>query len=212
MQFYQHHIGDFKKDTSFLTHKQRSQYLEMIWLYYDQEQPLPKDIDLIALKIQATAEEVDLLLKIFFDEEDDCYRHRRIDEELDAVYRKSESARKSAEARWNKASMRTQSDRNANGMLPITHNPIPNNIYSTEFIKFWEEWPNSKRKQAKALCYTIWKEQRLDNQLDLVLKHLRKARTSEQWTSGYEPMPATYLRQQRYLDDDSNFSRERKVL
>ena len=212
MQFYQHHIGDFKKDTSFLTHKQRSQYLEMIWLYYDQEQPLPKDKDLIALKIQATVEEVDLLLKLFFDEDEKCYRHNRIDEELEAVYRKSESARKSAEARWNKASMRTQSDRNANGMLPITHNPLPNNIYSIEFMKFWDEWPKSKRKQAKEECWKIWKRQQLDQQLDVVLKHLRKARTSEQWTTGYDPMPTTYLRQKRYLDDEGNFNRERKVL
>jgi len=215
MQFYQHHIGDFKKDTSFLDHKARSQYLELMWLYYDQEQPLPDNVPLLAMKVQATEKEISLLLTLFFTKVEDKWHHTRIDEELESVYRKSESARKSAEARWNKGSMRTQSERNANGMLPITHNPLPNthnNIlveeYSKEFESLWKAYPN---KVKKDYCWKIWKKQQLDNKTDVVMKHLNVYKNCKKWKDGYVEHPSTYLNQKVYLDPVEE-PRERKVI
>lgn len=212
MQFYQHHIGDFKKDTSFLDHEKRSQYLELMWLYYDQEKPLPDDIPLLAMKVQATEKDISLLLNLFFTKIDNEWHHSRIDEELQAVYRKSESARKSAEARWNKNSMRTQSERNANGMLPNTHNPLPNNNilveYSDKFEEFWKSYPNKVKKEY---CWNIWKKQQLDNKLDVVMKHLNVYKNCKKWKDGYIEHPSTYLNQKVYLDP-VEAPRERKVI
>ena len=211
MQFYSHHIGDFKKDTSFLSHEQRSQYLELIWLYYDQEKPLPNNIPLLAVKVQATEDQILWLLGIFFKLENDEWHHDRIDEELQAVYRKSESARRSAEARWNKGSMRTHTESNANGMLPNTHNPIPNNKedeYSKQFEDFWQLYPN---KVKKTYCWGIWKKQQLDSKFNVVVKHLEFYMAWKKKNNIFMEHPSTYLNQKVYLDPVEQ-SRGRKVI
>ena len=128
MNYYYHHIGDFKKDTNYLNHKQRSIYLEMLWMYYDQEHGLEKNLDLLAMKVQATVEEVKLLLSLYFDEEENVYTHRRIEEELKKTYEKSEKARQNVRKRWDKEG---KYDRNTNELLPKTQDPIPKTqVYS----------------------------------------------------------------------------------
>jgi uncharacterized protein YdaU (DUF1376 family) len=44
MHYYQHHIGDFIKDTSFLTNEEVGIYLKLLWIYYDTEKPLPNSL------------------------------------------------------------------------------------------------------------------------------------------------------------------------
>ena len=199
MNYYYHHIGDFKKDTSFLTHEQRSIYLEMLWMYYDQEHGLEKDTKMLAIKVQSTIEQVEFLLSVYFDEQEDCYTHKRIEEELEKTYTKSETARKSAQARWDKQSMQTHSKRNANGILPNTQDPIPKTqVYSEAFKKFWDSYPN---KVKKDYSYSIWKKHKLDSDLDKIIKHLESIKQSKQWKEGFVQHPSTYLNQKMYLDD-----------
>jgi uncharacterized protein YdaU (DUF1376 family) len=199
MNYYYHHIGDFKKDTNFLTHEQRSIYLEMLWLYYDQERGLERNTKMLAIKVQATIEQVEFLLSVYFDEEEDCYTHKRIEEELQKTYEKSEKARLSAQARWDKQSMQTHSKRNANGILPNTQDPIPKTqVYSEAFKKFWDSYPN---KVKKDYSYSIWKKHKLDGDLDKIIKHLESIKQSKQWKEGFVQHPSTYLNQKMYLDD-----------
>ena len=199
MNYYYHHIGDFKKDTSFLTHEQRSIYLEMLWMYYDQEHGLEKDTKMLAIKVQSTIEQVEFLLSVYFDEQEDCYTHKRIEEELEKTYTKSETARKSAQARWDKQSMQTHSKRNANGILPNTQDPIPKTqVYSEAFKKFWDSYPN---KVKKDYSYSIWKKHNLDGDVDKIIKHLESIKQSKQWKEGFVQHPSTYLNQKMYLDD-----------
>lgn len=196
MNYYYHHIGDFKKDTNFLTHELRSIYLEMLWMYYDQERSLEKDIDLLAMKVQATVDQVKLLLTLYFDENDLGYTHKRIEEELQKTYEKSEKARQSAEKRWG---LQDKCDRNAKAMLPNTQDPIPKTqVYSKEFLRFWEAYPN---KVKKDYSYGFWKKQKLDSMIDKVLKHLENIKQSKEWRDGFVQHPATYLNQKIYLDD-----------
>jgi uncharacterized protein YdaU (DUF1376 family) len=84
MHYYQHHIGDFIKDTSFLTNEEVGIYLKLIWLYYDTEQPLPNDLNLLATKVNAKANEnaVALLLKLYFVLQNDKWHHTRCDLEI----------------------------------------------------------------------------------------------------------------------------------
>ena len=119
MKFYQHHIGDFKKDTSFLDHKARSQYLELMWLYYDQEQPLPDNVLLLAMKVQATEEEISLLLTLFFIKVEDKWHHTRIDEELELVYRKSESISTNGFSGCTLTFDRSASSKNNHDLFPL---------------------------------------------------------------------------------------------
>jgi uncharacterized protein YdaU (DUF1376 family) len=205
MNYYNHHIGDFKKDTSFLDHVHRSIYLELIWMYYDQEKPLPNDVDLLATKVQGTVEQVKFILKIFFTKDEDTYRHSRIDEELEAVYRKSEAARKSAEARWNKGSMRSHTDGNANGMLPNTQDPKPSN--KSKQKKEWSEdpafmdfWDTYEHKTGAVEAYKVWKRDKCAEKLDTIKKHIKFYHTTDNWKKGYRKDPRTYLNQKMYLD------------
>lgn len=196
MNYYYHHIGDFKKDTSYLTHKQRSIYLEMLWLYYDQERGLEKNLELLAMKVQATVEEVELLLSLYFDEGEELYTHRRIEEELKKTYDKSEKARQNVRKRWD---MEKKYDRNTNALLPNTQDPIPKTqVYSDAFKKFWDSYPN---KVKKDYSYSIWKKQKLDGEVDKIIKHLESIKQSKQWKEGFVQHPSTYLNQKMYLDD-----------
>ena len=83
---------------------------------------------------------------------DEGYISERVQREIDAVNRKSESARTSAKARWNKGldanALPTQSEGNAtHNPLPITHNPVkkrgtrldPDLLISKEWADFCKE-------------------------------------------------------------------------
>lgn len=70
----------------------------------------------------------------------------------------------------------------------------------SRFEEFWGTYPSTGRKVAKAKCAQVWKAKKLDAVADDVLSHLRAVRTTQQWTTGYEPAPLTYLNQQRWED------------
>jgi uncharacterized protein YdaU (DUF1376 family) len=86
MHYYQHHIGDFIKDTSFLTNEEIGIYLKLIWLYYDTEKPLPNNLFQLGMKTGSRDDQVNLegLLGMFFvlDMENQCWHHTRCDKEI----------------------------------------------------------------------------------------------------------------------------------
>lgn len=115
MNYYQHHIGDFIRDTSRLSNDQCMAYLRLLWLYYETEEPLSGDVDAIAFRIGANASDVQQILKHYFFEHEGMWHQARCDKEILAFRNKSDKAKKSAEARWNNAkAMRTHTERNAN--------------------------------------------------------------------------------------------------
>jgi len=99
MNYYSHHIGDFDRATRHLTRTERSIYLDLIFVYYDTEQPLSKDVGSLCRKIIARTEEeksaVSAILEEFFVDTPAGWFHERCEEELDA-YRKSTSQRSTA--------------------------------------------------------------------------------------------------------------------
>jgi len=133
MNYYPHHIGDFVRDTARLSDSQCMAYLRMIWMYYENESALEDDAAAIAFKIGADAFDVQQILKhFFFLHEDGLWHQARCDEEILAFRKKSDKAKKSADARWKNANaMRTHSERNANASIsdanqePITTNQEP---------------------------------------------------------------------------------------
>lgn len=82
MHYYQHHIGDFIRDTSRLSDEQCMAYMRLIWTYYESEQPLPNNPRALAFRIGATEEVVSLILDAFFKLEDGVWRHTRCDSEI----------------------------------------------------------------------------------------------------------------------------------
>jgi uncharacterized protein YdaU (DUF1376 family) len=84
MHYYQHHIGDFIKDTNFLTNEEVGIYLKLVWLYYDTEKPLPNSLDILAMKVSCRDNKSDLLeiLETFFTLVDGEWHHIRCDKEI----------------------------------------------------------------------------------------------------------------------------------
>jgi uncharacterized protein YdaU (DUF1376 family) len=161
MHFYQFNIGDYARDTAHLTDMEDLAYRRMLDLYYRTEKPLPSSVDEIArlIRMRSHCDCIATVLQDFFERIEAGYINRRADDELRKVYGKSERARESARARWSKNNdlgegsvgsvgnanaMRTHSDGNANGMLHITHNTIPNNtIKETVSQKLdFSSWPD----------------------------------------------------------------------
>lgn len=134
MHYFQFNIGDYARDTAHLTEMEDLAYRRMLDLYYRAEGPLPSSVDEIArlIRMRSHTASIAIVLQDFFSECDDGYRNHRADQELQNTYNKSAKAKASAQARWNKNkdlqkpdAMRTHSEGNADGMLPITHYPLP---------------------------------------------------------------------------------------
>jgi uncharacterized protein YdaU (DUF1376 family) len=100
MHYYQHHIGDFIKDTSFLTNEEVGIYMKLIWLYYDTENPLPKNIALLTAKVNARGKQdiVQNILDIFFYESEGYYCHNRCAQVIADYHKQLETASKAGKA------------------------------------------------------------------------------------------------------------------
>ena len=100
MHYYQHHIGDFIKDTSFLTNEEVGIYLKLLWLYYDTEQPLPNAMFELSMKVNAREQQDVLagLLGMFFKLEDNQWHHTRCDKEIKHYHQQLDTASKAGKA------------------------------------------------------------------------------------------------------------------
>lgn len=119
MHYYQHHIGDFIKDTANLDDHQLATYLRMVWAYYSEESPLSNDVSDVAFAMRSDEKTVGLILRHYFKASDDGWHHGRCDREIAEFHSKKEKASTSANARWKNSkgkanAKQTQSGRNAN--------------------------------------------------------------------------------------------------
>lgn len=139
MHYYQHNIGDYRKDTSHLTLLEHGIYRQLLDSYYLDEIPLCNDLaKLMRSHSVRNADEQQALQNVltdFFELTEVGYIHKRCDDVIAQYHGKSDKARASANARWgnkNKASKKTQSESNANAMPTqsegnANHKPITNN-------------------------------------------------------------------------------------
>lgn len=96
MNYYEHHIGDYDKNTSHLTACEDGIYSRLIRRYYDKEQPLPADVEQVKRLVRARDKQerkaVDDILAEFFELRTDGWHHKVCDAVLDA-YRAGEPER-----------------------------------------------------------------------------------------------------------------------
>jgi uncharacterized protein YdaU (DUF1376 family) len=141
MHYYQHHIGDFIKDTSFLTNEEVGIYLKLLWLYYDTEQPLPNSIFELSMKVNARDQQETLqgILEMFFSMENNMWHHKRCDKEISFYKQQLETASKAGKASAAKRALNRNSTgveraldsgstvvQPTNNQQPITNNHKPN--------------------------------------------------------------------------------------
>ena len=144
MHYYQHNIGDYRKDTSHLTLLEHGIYRQLLDTYYLDEQPLSNDLaKLMRSHSVRDANEQQALQNVltdFFELTENGYYHKRCEDGIAEFHGKSAKARASANVRWsneiktskqikskdNANAMQTHSESNANGMLTNNHKPITN--------------------------------------------------------------------------------------
>ena len=176
MHYYEHNIGDYRKDTSHLSLLEHGIYRQLIDTYYLSESPLTKDLDkLMRTHSIRSAEEMlsfSNVLNDFFELTEEGYIHKRCDQIIAEYHGKSEKARASANARWanrgkgkktrNANALKTQSDGNTNHK-PITNNHKPNintpdGVSESVFNDYLEVRKTKKAKWTETALKGLTKE------------------------------------------------------
>lgn len=143
MHYYQHHVGDYQRDTSSLSILEHGVYRLLMDEYYVTERPLPVGLDALCRTCRAITRAerlaVSIVVEKFFQVDGTVLRHRRIEAEI-ADYRglqeiAARAGRASAKARQRKLNGRStgvavplQRESNAptNGTA-TNHEPLTNN-------------------------------------------------------------------------------------
>jgi uncharacterized protein YdaU (DUF1376 family) len=179
MHYYQHHIGDFIKDTSFLTNEEIGIYLKLIWLYYDSEKPLPNSIFELGMKTgtRDNQEVLEGLLGMFFvlDEQNKCWHHTRCDKELEHYKQQLTTASKAGKASALKRAMskiptsveqaldeRSTEVQPTNNHEPITNNHKPKREGATSVAcppdvsqQIWGDWVALRKSKKAPITETV---------------------------------------------------------
>jgi uncharacterized protein YdaU (DUF1376 family) len=163
LYYYQHHIGDYRRDTGHLTLLEHGIYRQLLDLYYITEKPFDASaMRLICVRTTDEEEAYKRVLNDFFVLKNGKYHHKRCQIEIEGFQSKSNKAKDSAKIRWNKnkdlqdaIALPTHSDSDANGMLTMNHKPLTINqqinpiaesdksLPAVEFIPLVDgsEWP-----------------------------------------------------------------------
>ena len=206
MIWYKFHIGDYISHTMHLDDAEDLAYRRLLDWYYMGEKPLPLDTVLVARRIRLDEDVVRPVLEEFFDKTEDGWINTRADKEIAAYNVRVELNRRSG-----KLGGRPQSTKvsNEEPLSPPKQNRTEteqkkdiSSTKSTRFNEFWEVWPKSPRKVAKATCENKWATQGLDKVADQIIAHVSALKGTEQWTKGFEPAPQTYINQRRWEDGD----------
>lgn len=114
MNYYEHHLGDYIRDTAHLSMLEDGAYRRLMDAYYIKETPLPvalRDVfRLVRAQSKQDREAVETVLREFFTEGPDGWRHSRCDREIGRFRDKSEKAKASIRARWEKAKSGSSSE------------------------------------------------------------------------------------------------------
>ena len=171
MHYYQHNIGDYRRDTSHLSLVEHGIYRQLMDSYYLDEQPLCADLAKLTRShsVRSADEQQSLknVLADFFELTENGYIHKRCDEVIAEYHGKSDKARASAMARWHSQNkdvdanaLPTQTERNAKGMLTNNHKPITNNhIPTPEGVteSVWNDYLKIRKAAKKPITDTALK-------------------------------------------------------
>jgi uncharacterized protein YdaU (DUF1376 family) len=197
--WYKFHLGDYITHTLHLSDAEDLAYRRLLDLYYMSEKAIPLNTEEVARKIRLDLDITESVLGEFFEKTEKGYRNARCDEEIAKYQHQVETNRSLGKrgGRPKKTESITESKPN--------HNPkkIQNKNINTSsrFDEFWSTWPQSKRKVGKAAAQAKWEKHGLDEVADLIIANVEELKSSEQWTSGFEPAPLTYINQRRWEDE-----------
>lgn len=226
VRYFQFHIGDYLSGCEEFSLLQHGAYLRLMLWYYDTGKPLPNDLIRIYRRLHATSREeqqaVDYVLGEKFVLVDNVWRHRRVEQEIERISRKSVAGKTSAEVRWAVQQARKSSEINdgadANAVQTqcvrnATQHPLPNTQQRTPptpsrgksspktettpgFDRFWSAYP---RHEKKADAAKAWVKGGCEDIADLIVGAVK----SRKWSSDpkFIPMPTSYINGRRWEDE-----------
>ena len=210
MIWYKFHLGDYITHTTHLSDAEDLAYRRLLDLYYISEKQIPLNTESVSRKIRIDLDIVETVLAEFFERTDEGYFNSRCDAEI-ARYNKQVETNRSL-GKMGGRPKKTESVPKRNPKLTLKEEDKDINTLSSvapttsRFNDFWSAWPPSKRKVAKTACEAKWKRQALDPFADKIIASVTRLRASEQWLTGFDPAPLTFLNQKRWEDDSETDS------
>ncbi|HHZ70895.1 MAG TPA: DUF1376 domain-containing protein [Flavobacteriales bacterium] len=225
MHYYQFNIGDYVSSTQHLDENEDLAYRRMLDIYYSKELPLPEDQKDIArlIRMRTHTESIAIVLHEFFTLKKDGYHCIRADKEILAFQSKSDKARKSAEARWNKNkdlpkekvdanALRTQSEGKAKAMLNTKQETLntkqetlkDNTSFINDGFDHW--WSSYKKKADKKKALQKFKlitrgfsDDRFSEFVNMITTDCKKRFVDTE--KEFVPNATTYLNGERWNDE-----------
>lgn len=93
MNYYPHHIGDYKAATAHLSNDEDLAYRRLLEMYYDTERPIPLETQWVSRRLRLETQPIENVLKDFFERRDDGWHHARCDAEIKEYHRMQEKNR-----------------------------------------------------------------------------------------------------------------------
>ncbi len=97
MHYYQHNIGDYRRDTTHLSLLEHGVYRQLLDMYYLAETPIPRETQQVIRRLSARTQEeqnaVEIILNEFFVPTENGWTHKRCDSEIAEYQHKSEISR-----------------------------------------------------------------------------------------------------------------------
>lgn len=190
------HLGDYARDADHLSMLQEGAYFRLMRWYYGTAKPIPNDLERIYRRCMAFSIEeqqaVRYILEEFFRLDGPQWRHKRIDQELQAWIETSDKAREAISARWQKKINKNNENADTNVVRPLYQpEPEPEPITRTKKTRpklgarapfvlpdwipkdQWDAWIEARTKARKGP--TDW------------AKHLAVLRLDELRSLGHHP-------------------------
>ena len=97
MHYYQHNIGDYRRDTAHLSLLEHGVYRQLLDMYYLSESPIPRETQLVFRRLSARTQDeqkaVEIILNEFFLLTDEGWMHKRCSKDIGEYHQKAIIAR-----------------------------------------------------------------------------------------------------------------------
>ena len=206
MIWYKFHLGDYITHTTHLSDAEDLAYRRLLDLYYMSEKLIPLDTESVSRKIRLDLDITESVLEEFFEHTENGYFHHRCHAEITKY--QAQCATNQRLGKQGGRPKKTESEPKGNpkkiqNKINTITSVLPT---ASPFEEFWSNWPTSKRKVAKSACEAKWRRQALDPLADKINAAVSRLKASEQWVSGFEPAPLTFINQKRWEDESGTES------
>lgn len=173
MHYYSFHVSDYIHDTAHLSAYEDLAFRRLLDLYYTSEKPIPNKTQEVSRRIRLTHQETAVLsvLQEFFtfDEERDCWFHKRCDKAIADYQAKAErnrevgklGGRPKSNPDANPQETQVVSKHNPN-QEPITNNHKPSKERATSVAcppdvdqQIWDDWKQLRKAKKAPVTETV---------------------------------------------------------